>query len=84
MYVLNKFNLPNLYNCSVAVIGLGYVGLTLALEIAKNKKYSIIIIALKHKEFNYLKYRDIKELSFQYSIIFDITNNYFGKNIKHL
>ena len=29
----NKENLPNQYNCRVCIIGLGYVGLPLALEI---------------------------------------------------
>ena len=29
--------LPNLYNCKLAVIGLGYVGLPLAVEFAKKK-----------------------------------------------
>ena len=33
-----KSNLPDLLNCSIAVIGLGYVGLPLAKTIAKNKK----------------------------------------------
>ena len=32
-----KINYPNLRNCTVAVIGLGYVGLPLALELAKRK-----------------------------------------------
>ena len=35
---MNKSNLPDLLNCSIAVIGLGYVGLPLAKTIAKNKK----------------------------------------------
>ena len=29
---------PDIFNCSVAVIGLGYVGLPLALQIDGNKK----------------------------------------------
>ena len=29
---------PDLYNCNIAVIGLGYVGLPLALQIAKTEK----------------------------------------------
>ena len=35
---MKKSNLPNLFNCSIAIIGLGYVGLPLAKTIAKNKK----------------------------------------------
>ena len=34
---MNKLNLPPLHKCSVAVIGLGYVGLTLAIAIANQK-----------------------------------------------
>ncbi len=34
----NKLNFPDLKNCKVAVIGLGYVGLPLALEFSKCKK----------------------------------------------
>ena len=37
--MLDQFqNLPKLENCNVAIIGLGYVGLPLAIEIAKIKK----------------------------------------------
>ena len=36
--LLNKLNLPNLNKCSVAVIGLGYVGLPLAIAIANQKR----------------------------------------------
>ena len=32
-----KVNLPDLYNCNISVIGLGYVGLPLAVELAKSK-----------------------------------------------
>ena len=30
--------LPDTYNCKVSIIGLGYVGLPLAIEISKTKK----------------------------------------------
>ena len=36
--LINKLNLPSLNNCSVAVIGLGYVGLPLAIAIANQKR----------------------------------------------
>ena len=32
---MNKFFLPNLLNCKIAILGLGYVGLPLAIEFAK-------------------------------------------------
>ncbi len=36
--LIPNLNLPDLHNCSVAVIGLGYVGLPLAVEFAKSQK----------------------------------------------
>ena len=36
-----KINLPNLNKCTIGVIGLGYVGLPLALKIA-NQKTSLV------------------------------------------
>ena len=36
--LLNKLNLPPLKKCSIAVIGLGYVGLPLAIAIANQKR----------------------------------------------
>tara|TARA_Y100000994_G_C15605193_1_gene406428 strand:+ start:249 stop:977 length:729 start_codon:yes stop_codon:yes gene_type:complete len=38
MEISTKQSYPNIYNSKVAVIGLGYVGLPLAVEIASNKK----------------------------------------------
>ena len=60
------------------------IGIKTREKIPKNEKYSIIIIALKHNQFNYLKKSDINLLSYPESIILDITNHYFGKNIIHL
>ncbi len=34
----NKYKLPNLLNCKICIIGLGYVGLPLAIEFSKIKK----------------------------------------------
>ena len=42
-------NLPNLYDCNIAVIGLGYVGLPLALEFANKKKCNISNKKLRRK-----------------------------------
>ena len=40
-YLAVAENYPDLHNCSVTVIGLGYVGLPLAVEFAKRKKCNI-------------------------------------------
>jgi len=40
-YLTNIRNYPDLYNCTVAVIGLGYVGLPLAVEFSKKNKCQI-------------------------------------------
>ena len=40
-YLAVTKNYPDLYKCSVTVIGLGYVGLPLAVEFAKRKKCNI-------------------------------------------
>ena len=34
---MNNFSLPNIDNCCVAIIGMGYVGLPLAIELAPKK-----------------------------------------------
>ena len=44
-----NMNLPNLYQCKVAVIGLGYVGLPLALEFENKKKCNISNHKLKRE-----------------------------------
>ena len=41
MTLTNIRNYPDLYNCTVAVIGLGYVGLPLAVEFSKKNKCQI-------------------------------------------
>ena len=40
-YLAVAENYPDLQNCSVTVIGLGYVGLPLAVEFAKRKKCNV-------------------------------------------
>ena len=74
--ILSKPSLPQLYNCSVGLIGLGYVGLPLAIEIAK-------------KNFCILKNKKIKRIVFAYDInrnrIEELNkgidrNNIFNKN----
>ena len=60
----DKLNLPNLANCNVSVIGLGYVGLPLAVQISKIKKSfsssekinrKVVGIDLNSKRINELK-----------------------------
>ena len=62
---MNKLKLPNLYNCSIAIIGMGYVGLPLALEIAKNKRCLLTNKKLKRKvlgyDFDKLRINQLKE-----------------------
>ena len=45
----NNKNYPDINNCTVAVIGLGYVGLPLAIELSKNKNVMFQAIILKEK-----------------------------------
>ena len=40
-YLAVAENYPDLHNCSVTVIGLGYVGLPLAVDFAKRKKCNV-------------------------------------------
>ena len=50
----------------------------------KNQKFSIIIFALKHKEFNCITYKALKKFSYEETLIFDLTNNITGDNVIHL
>lgn len=52
--------------------------------IPNNKKYSIIIFALDHNEFGDIKKNKIDKLSYQETIVFDLTNKLNGENIFHL
>ena len=61
---MNNFSLPNIDNCCVAIIGMGYVGLPLAIELAskkdavKNKKTlprKIICFDINNSRINELK-----------------------------
>ena len=53
-------------------------------SIPKEKKYTIIIFALSHKEFEFLDKDELLKLSNEYTVIFDLTNNLTGKNVVHL
>ena len=56
--------LPNLENCSVGIIGLGYVGLPLALKIASQKKCLLTKNKLERIVYGFdINQNRIKELS---------------------
>ncbi len=50
---MNKPNLPDLNNCSIAVIGIGYVGLPLAMALAKKKTCLLTKNKIKRKVIGY-------------------------------
>ena len=50
---LNKSKLPNLNNCKIAILGLGYVGLPLAIAIANKKNCLLTKNKLKRKVIAY-------------------------------
>ena len=74
---LNKSKLPNIDNCKVAILGLGYVGLPLAIAIAKKKNCLLTKNKLKRKvtayDINKERVRDLNRG-------FD-KNNIFSKKI---
>ena len=59
-------------------------GLNCFASIPKNKKYTIIIYALNHKEFEFLDNNELLKISYNNTFIFDLTNNLIGENIIHL
>ena len=66
-------NLPSFHNCTVAVIGLGYVGLPLAVEIAKTRNCYITKDQLNRKVIGFdINPNRIRELINNYD------NNYEG------
>ena len=52
--------------------------------IPKLKKYSVIIFALYHKEFEKLGVRELSKISKKNTIIFDLTNKLSGENVFNL
>tara|TARA_Y100001968_G_scaffold190314_1_gene174372 strand:+ start:6038 stop:7399 length:1362 start_codon:yes stop_codon:yes gene_type:complete len=46
-------NLPNIHNCTISVIGLGYVGLPLALSFSKGKECCRTGLKISHKVIGY-------------------------------
>ena len=59
-------------------------GLTCLSSIPKNKKFSIIILALYHDEFKIITNKQLLEFSVKGALIFDLTNNLAGEDIIHL
>ena len=53
-------------------------------SIPVESKYSLIIFALYHNEFKTISVKYLNEISYQNTIIFDLTNQLNGKNILHL
>ncbi len=59
-------------------------GLYTLKNIPKDTKYTLVILALAHKEFENINNEKIKDFIYPNSIIFDLTNNLNGDNIFHL
>ena len=59
-------------------------GLNCLSSLPKNKKFSIIILALYHDEFKKITNKKLHELSVKGTLIFDLTNNLFGEDIINL
>ena len=53
-------------------------------SIPESKKYTIIIFALNHLQFDYITNQKIKQLSNPETIVFDLTNMLFDKTFFHL
>ena len=53
-------------------------------KMPKNKKYSIIIFGLYHKEFNHLSNEVLKKSTKNNTVIIDLTNKIYGENVIHL
>ena len=70
----NNFNLPNIENCIVSIIGLGYVGLPLAIEFSKedkvkefSKSHKVVGFDINQKRINELSnnFDSTKETSYE-------------------
>ncbi len=86
---MKSYNLPSIHNCKVAVIGLGYVGLPLVLEI-NNQKYCFLTNKLNNRkilgfDINKSRINEIKDgfdrnKIFSYEEIKNIKNIKFSEN----
>ena len=78
--MINKKDYPNLNRCTIAIIGLGYVGLPLALEFSKTKKCNITGKSLNRKIIGFdIQSKRIEELKNG----FDRTNEVNEKEIRN-
>jgi len=59
-------------------------GLLSLKSIPHKSKYALIIFALYHNEFKSITVKYLNKISYQNTIIFDLTNQLNGKNILHL
>ena len=53
-------------------------------EFPANKKYSLIVFALNHKEFRNIKNKNLQKISHDGALRFDLTNRFSGRNIFNL
>ena len=76
-----KYSYPNIRNCNVAVIGLGYVGLPLAVELAKKQKCCLTGKNLNRKIIGYdIDKKRLNELK----KFFDRTNEISRNDLKNI
>ena len=74
-----KLELPNIENCSICIIGLGYVGLPLAVAISENKICKVSKKTLRRKVVGFdISERRLNELSAS----FDKTNEISSRKLK--
>ena len=72
---LKNLEMPNIYNSTVGIIGLGYVGLPLAVEIALNKKCKFTGLNIKRKVIGYdINKSRILELQENFDITNEVSN----------
>ena len=71
-----EFNYPDLYDCSISVIGLGYVGLPLATQFASIKESLIDGTTLKRKVIGFdINKKRIDELRNNFDKTFEVSEN---------
>ena len=72
----NKFNYPDIHNLTLAIIGLGYVGLPLGVELAKKQKCVLTGISLSRKVIGFdIDKERIEELKNGFDRTNEISNN---------
>ena len=73
-------NLPDSYSCSIAVIGLGYVGMPLAVEFAKNKYCVHTGLSNNRKVIGfYINKQRLAELEEGFDRTKELVKKYYGK-----